>query len=178
MGISLSSCYGDDVNAEDLSFLNPGMIFGSQFEYGKNKIKGFTEISFVQKGYKVNWNLGTRLRTRINYLELNTGVKYYLFKFLSVNSSAYLAYSFGGSFFYHFEPEGPECISGLLPVDLGIKTVDLGACIGMAFHITNNAAFEMKYGFSVLPMAVDSKIYNSCLQTTFSYSFSLAKEKH
>ena len=84
IGASSSSWFGEDVEESHLALISFGFVMGAQLEYGKKKIKSITEIAFIQKGYRTELNLGYKYRATINYLDFNTGVRYYPVKGFSI----------------------------------------------------------------------------------------------
>ena len=177
IGSSFSSWFGKDVNESELSWLNLGFVFGAQAEYGTNKLKSITDLSFIQKGSRTPINFGVKYKTTLNCLDLSSGLRFYPIKQLSIQGGIYISAVLWGKLDYHFIPEGPETISGMTPEELGINWFDCGGKTGISIHVIPQTSLNLNYLLSVLPITNHSKIYNSCFSATLSYNVPVIKSK-
>ena len=176
-GTSFSSWFGKDVNESELSRLNVGFVVGTQVEYGTKNIKSTSDFSFIQKGYRTPINFGYKYKTKLNCLDLSSGVRFYPIKQISIQAGLYVSAVLWGKIDYHFIPEGPETISGMTPEELGVNRFDCGGTTGISIHVIPQTSFNLNYLASVFPITKKSNIYNSCFSASLSYSVPVIKSK-
>ena len=176
-GSSFSSWFGKDANESELSWLNVGFVFGAQAEYGTKNIKSISDLSFIQKGYRTPINFGYKYKTKLNCLDLSSGVRFYPIKQISIQAGLYISAVLWGEIDYHFIPEGPENISGMTPEELGVNWFDFGGKTGISIHVIPQTSFNLNYLVSVFPITNHSNIYNSCFSASLSYSVPVIKSK-
>lgn len=177
IGSSFSSWFGKDVNESELSRLNIGFVFGAQAEYGTKNIKSISDISFIQKGYRTPINFGYKYKTKLNCLDLSSGVRFYPIKQISIQAGLYISAVLWGKIDYHFIPEGPETISGVTPEELGVNWFDCGGKTGISIHVIPQTSFNLNYLVSVFPITKHSNIYNSCFSASLSYGVPVINSK-
>ena len=177
IGYSNSFVSGRDVNIEDLAFFNSGVSAGVLFETERKKIRFLSGIYFQQKGFQTEFNPEYKHKWNLNYLEINAGVSYHPFNFLSFNAGGYFASAINGFIYYHINPEDPMCFSWNDPSIVGLKAFDFGAKVGAEFHFISNLSLQLNYSFGLHPIGLDSQLYNHCFQTCICYSFKFKNKK-
>ena len=177
IGYSNSFVSGRDVNIEDLAFFNSGVSAGILLETGKKNVRFLSGFYFQQKGFQTKFNPEYKHKTNLNYLELNAGVSFQPFKFLSFNAGGYFSGAINGFIYYDIGPEDPICLSWTDPSIVGLKAFDFGGKLGVEFHFISNFSLQLNYSFGLYPIGIDSQLYTHCFQTGICYSFNLKNKK-
>ena len=169
LGTSLSSWYGSDVETNDMTILNPGILIGGGVTLGDfgDSRRTSVELLYSQKGAKYA-NNDVSLRYITSYLEIN-GMTYFLVTD-QVSLGAGIYTGFLSSIKAVSVVDGDKETESADVEDWTDRPVDFGSNFGVKFHVNEQMDIDLRYGLGVLGLDEDLEAYNSTIQISFSYT--------